>query len=287
MNLSVPPPLASPSGSQASWADEVASRVSAALREELALYPKPGLVSPIDCGSHPDMRAETFLDSIRTLEPYFGEFARAGSRGVDLPALQHIGLAAETAMLETTQGRNTHRGAIFCLGLLASAAGWRWKHGARENLGLIVAARWGSQIPRAQSLPTEPTTSHGLSVCRNFQVRGVRGEAADGFPTVFNKALPVFRTALSRTDRAHAALRTFFAIMAEAEDTTLLHRGGEVAWDFARRAARDCLDLPDGLLMQEALRLHEYFVARNWTAGGTADLLSATLFADGEDTCLA
>lgn len=280
MNLPLPVSIPLTPGRQSSWADEVAAQVSAALREELNLYPKPGLVSPIDCGSHPDMRAETFLDSIRTLEPYFGEFARAGSRGVDLPALQHIGLAAETAMLETTQGRNTHRGAIFCLGLLASAAGWRWKHGAHENLGRIVAARWGSQIPQA---PTLPPTSHGLSVCLKFHVRGVRGEAADGFPTIFQMALPLFRSATAHSNRSHAALRTFFSILAHSEDTTLLHRGGKSAWDFARQSARNLCALSDELLRREALRLHEHFVARNWTAGGTADLLSATLFADSQE----
>src|ERR1700733_3514756 len=94
-----------------------------ALTEELATYPKPGLVSFVDQGSHPDMDAVCFLISIAAIKTFFGEMAEAGADGCRLLDLQRIGISAEESMLNATGGRNTHRGAIYCLGLLAAAAG--------------------------------------------------------------------------------------------------------------------------------------------------------------------
>src|SRR5688500_7492269 len=90
-----------------------------ALYTELTLYPKPGLVSPIDSGAHDDMNMATFMRSLFALRSYFREIARAGSRHADFAELQSLGLAAEHRMIAATRGANTHRGAIFTLGLLA------------------------------------------------------------------------------------------------------------------------------------------------------------------------
>ena len=92
-----------------------------ALYEELLTYPKPGLVSLIDSGSHNDMNGKTFLASIQALEEYFGAISHAGSRGAGFTELNQLGLAAEQAMLDATGQVNTHRGAIFILGLLVAA----------------------------------------------------------------------------------------------------------------------------------------------------------------------
>src|ERR1700683_544182 len=101
----------------------IARCAASALTEELATYPKPGLVSFVDQGSHPDMDAECFLASIGAIKNFFGEMAEAGADGCRLLDLQRIGICAEESMLDATGGRNTHRGAIYCLGLLAAAAG--------------------------------------------------------------------------------------------------------------------------------------------------------------------
>ena len=52
-----------------------------ALYEELALAPKPGLVSPLDSGSHSDMTVQTFLRSLFALRSYFRDIAAAGDDG--------------------------------------------------------------------------------------------------------------------------------------------------------------------------------------------------------------
>jgi triphosphoribosyl-dephospho-CoA synthase len=111
--------------------DHIANTAGAALLAELDTWPKPGLVSHVDQGSHTDMDAGTFQASTAAIVPFFAQLTEAGAGGADLPALRDIGLAAERAMLSATGGVNTHRGAIFGLGLLCAAAGASWssEHG--------------------------------------------------------------------------------------------------------------------------------------------------------------
>jgi triphosphoribosyl-dephospho-CoA synthase len=245
-----------------------------ALREELATYPKPGLVSLVDSGSHPGLNASHFLASITTLEPFFAELAEAGAREAGFGELQTIGRAAEAAMTEATGGENTHRGAIFCLGLLVAAAG---TGSPAADLGRVVQARWAPAIPPARDLPA---VSHGLAVCRALGLEGVRGEVRRGFPSVYQTGLPTLQDTLP-AGREAARVQAFFALLAVCEDTTLIHRGGAKGWAFGRDAAREFLvaggmTAPDGPARAEAI--HREFVHRHLTAGGAADLLAATLF---------
>src|SRR5260370_4159773 len=104
-------------------AELIADQTVLALLQELAAWPKPGLVSYVDSGSHTDMDAAILQASAEMLRPFFAELARAGQDGSDMAGLRAIGLRAEAAMLAVTGGVNTHRGAIFGLGLLCAAAG--------------------------------------------------------------------------------------------------------------------------------------------------------------------
>ena len=154
-----------------------------ALHAELVLTPKPGLVTPVDQGSHRDMDASTFLRSLWSLRHYFTLIADAGARGAEFHALRDLGIAAETRMLRATAGINTHRGAIFSLGLLSAACGAALRAGLPfipRILCEIVRSKWGSEIAASNS----PSHSHGAAMRRRFGVGGARMEAAFGFPTV-------------------------------------------------------------------------------------------------------
>jgi len=262
----------------------IANGVCRALREELATYPKPGLVSPVDCGSHPDMDAACFEDSIACLEPFFARLAAAGSAGAGLAELQMIGLEAEAAMLAVTGGRNTHRGAIFSLGLLAAAAGWQAQYSDRISLGEIVCERWGRDLPLPSALPE---TSDGIAMARRYGCTGARGEAKAGFPSVYRHGLPVLRDALRVAPRREAVVQTFFTLLVHCEDSTLLKRGGAEGRAFATEAAGKFLQ-SGGVFQsgweEQAVGIHNGFVARNLTAGGVADLLAATLFIHDQET---
>src|SRR3569832_2200957 len=74
------------------------------LHAELILYPKPGLVSLIDSGSHDDMDALTFMRSLFALRSYFVRMAQAGIDGAPFTSLRRYGVEAEQRMLAATGG---------------------------------------------------------------------------------------------------------------------------------------------------------------------------------------
>lgn len=253
-----------------------------ALYAELALHPKPGLVSPLDSGSHDDMDMGTFLRSLFALRGYFRAIAAAGAAGEGFAALRDLGIAAERRMLAATGGINTHRGAVFGIGFLAAAAGWRMRRGLTLRgaaLGETVADLWGAEILAAA--PQAPV-SHGSRAIQRYGARGARQEAADGFPTLLTLAVPALDNALTNGAGPERALvQTLFTLMAELEDTNLLHRGGPAGLAFVRGEARRFLDR-GGVFQAEwrakALALHRVCIARRLSPGGSADMLAAAHF---------
>ncbi|WP_018259991.1 triphosphoribosyl-dephospho-CoA synthase MdcB [Methylobacterium sp. WSM2598] len=262
-------------------ADAIAQAAASALRGELDTYPKPGLVSPVDSGSHADMDVGTFRASARAIAPFFADLALAGAAGAPMPALRRIGLDAEAAMRAATGGVNTHRGAIFGLGLLCAAAGALPGAGAGA-LGRLVRKRYGEAILDGPVLLHAP----GARVRRRHGVGGAPAEASAGFPTLYRVGLPALhRGRRLRPDAPDAArVETCLALIAHLEDTNLLHRGGPEGYTFARAAAAQFI--AEGGVAQPDWReraegLHHAFVSRNLSPGGAADLLAMTLFVDG------
>lgn len=253
-----------------------------ALYREVALAPKPGLVSPVDSGSHTDMDFSTFVRSLQALRGYFPAIARLGMQTPTYAQLQCCGVDAEQRMLQATNGVNTHRGAIFNLGLLCAAAGVDIALAgscSAESVSQRVADLWGPAI-----MVTAKTTqdSHGAVVQRRYGSGGARAEAAAGFPSAIRIGLPAYRAALAQTQCTQlAAVQCFFTLMAELEDTNLLWRGGRHGLAFAREAATTFLDR-GGVYVQDwqsqAQTLHTQFVARRLSPGGSADLLGIVLF---------
>jgi triphosphoribosyl-dephospho-CoA synthase len=255
-----------------------------ALHRELALSPKPGLVTPICNGSHRDMSAQTFIRSLVALRGYFPAIAAAGYSGGEFRELQALGLAAEKRMMAATGGVNTHRGAIFALGLLAASAASLVSENPRSAFaGDEVAARcaslWGADIlATARSAPD----SHGIAAGRKHGAGGARAEAAAGFPTVIGVGLPAYREALQETCcETSAAVQTLFALIAHVTDTNLLHRGGPQGLALAQEQARAFLRA-GGVLnpnwRENAHDIGAQFIALRLSPGGSADLLAATLF---------
>lgn len=252
------------------------------LRLEAETWPKPGLVSPIDSGSHADMDIDMFRRSAAALEPFFAALAEAGAQASAMGRLRVIGLEAEAAMLRATGGVNTHRGAIFGLGLLCAAAGMRARGlvDPALPLGAVVAAHWRDGILQGPEL----LHSHGGAARRRFGAGGARHEAAAGFPTVYRVGLPALRRGAALSGDGQAArVQACFALIVHLEDTNLLHRGGLDGLRFAQSAARAFLiqggvGQPDWLAHARAV--HRAFVARRLSPGGSADLLAMTLFVE-------
>ncbi|MGZ9718978.1 triphosphoribosyl-dephospho-CoA synthase MdcB [Rhizobium miluonense] len=252
-----------------------------ALILELETWPKPGLVSHIDNGAHADMDAELLRLSARTLEPYFIALAEAGAMDADMDRLRQIGVEAEKAMRDATGGVNTHRGAIFGLGLLAAAAGLRATCDWQAPLGALIAVRWGQDI--ITKAPEHD--SHGSVVARRYHLGGARAEAAAGMPSVYDIARPalVEGRRLAAGDEEAARVHACMALIVAVGDSNLLYRGGLEGLNFARDKARAFL--ADGGVGRanwrwDAKAIHEAFVMRHLSPGGCADLLAMALFTE-------
>ena len=249
------------------------------LYDELALEPKPGLVSFVDAGSHDDMDGGTFLRSLFALRRYFPQVTALGAAGASFAQLEALGIVAEARMLRATRGVNTHRGAIFTLGLLCAAAGAVDMAGDRctpQAVRAMLLVRWGDALGERAGRPRD---SNGARAASRHGLRGAGLEAALGLPSLFEHVLPALRAARAagaseRLARLHALVKA----MAVLEDTNLVHRGGLDSLRDVQALAREWLR-GGGALHADALgrarRLHAEFVARRLSPGGAADLLAA------------
>jgi triphosphoribosyl-dephospho-CoA synthase len=259
---------------------DIAELAVAAIRSEAELTPKPGLVDRRGSGAHTDMNLDMLRASAEALRDAFIECASAArelSVGPDLRAtIGRIGRAGEAQMLEATGGVNTHRGALWALGLLSAGAA------VSDSLArtVDVAARLAA-IPDGAATPT---TSHGAVARQRHGVRGAAGEAQSGFPHVRLIALPALRSARrSGADESTARLESLLALMARLDDTCVLHRGGASGLRAVQSGAQAVLDAGGFGTTQgrsHFTALDDLCLARRLSPGGSGDLLSATLFLD-------
>jgi triphosphoribosyl-dephospho-CoA synthase len=264
----------------------VAELAVRALVEEAKLTPKPTLVDRRGGGAHDDMDLEMLQRSAYALRSTFWDLATRARRCTPSRRLREdlaaIGRRGEGAMFDVTGGVNTHRGAIWTLGLLAAAA-------AMAPPGAVPAdiAALAGQVAvfPDRYIPTE--ASHGYLVARRYGVAGARGEARCGFPHVVGVALPALRTAREAgCPERLARLDALVALIASVDDTCLLHRGGRAALRDAQTGAQAVLAAGGSgtAAGRRALQSLETALLRhNASPGGSADLLAAALFLDALD----
>jgi triphosphoribosyl-dephospho-CoA synthase len=262
--------------------------VVACLIDEARLSPKPGLVDRRGSGAHDDLSLALMSRSAHSLEPAFVVMARAGQRA-DAPTsalretLARIGREAEATMMAATGGVNTHRGAIWALGLLVAAAAIQPGNTGPSQTASIAAAiaahpdRFG---PRR-------TGHKGEQACLRFKVAGARGQAQAGFPQVIEFGLPELKRSRARGDgETSARLNALLAIMSRLDDTCLLSRGGLTALKQLQEAAGAALTAGGAGTVLGRRALHQLdadALASKLSPGGAADLLTATLFLDRID----
>ena len=266
----------------------LAESAVSALLQELNAYPKPGLVSEKDSGAHADMDYALMCQSARALFRPFACVAAAGREARPFePFLLQLGLSAERVMLHATGGVNTHRGAIFTLGMLIAAAARAGALAAPltpDGIRAVLIETWGGALQAHASSDT-CGSSHGALVRRATGAGGARIEAAHGFPRIFETGIPVYRQALADgLDSNAARIQTLFALMEATEDSNVIFRGGSEAATFVRGSAADFLAAggchADGWFARGET-LHRTFIERNISPGGCADLLAGTILIAG------
>ena len=278
---------------RAAVCERAASLCCRALLFEVGVTPKPGLVDREGSGSHRDMDIFTFFSSTSALSAYFARCAAAGfalsgrPAPETLEAVRPLGRMAEGAMLEATGGVNTHKGAVFSLGLLAAAAGRLRTPGpvpADDVLGACRDMTAGLTARDFAGLTEETARTAGQRFYLRFGAAGVRGEAEAGFPLVRDCGLPKLREALARglspNDAGCAAL---LAIMARNPDTNVFARGGEEALREVRAKAAALLEAEPFPSRASLRALGRELTARNLSPGGSADLLALCFFLHFEE----
>ncbi|WP_447891189.1 triphosphoribosyl-dephospho-CoA synthase [Pseudomonas hormoni] len=265
-------------------AERLADLAVDALIDEADLSPKPALVDRRGNGAHTDLHLGLMHASALSLWPAFKEMAQAaieiGEVGLPLrEALGRVGREGEQTMLATTNGVNTHRGAIWALGLLAAAAALEPESRGPGSVTLR-AARLALLDDRYAPRPL----SHGAQVAQRYGARGAREEAQLGFPSVLQRALPQLK--ISRAaghGEQNARLDALLAIMTQLSDTCVLYRAGEHGLHTMQLGAQAVLDAGGSASLAGRRRLHELdeqLIALNASPGGAADLLAACLFID-------
>lgn len=262
----------------------IANIAQKSLLYEVCITPKPGLVDRENNGSHRDMDIFTFLDSASSLWPYFHQCVQIGRNTAALPAaetlaqLRYPGKLAQYRMLQCTSGVNTHKGAIFSLGILCAAAG-RLEPEQRTEAAILAqcAAMTAGLTQELTQLSTPQTV--GEQLYKRYGISGIRGQAEAGFPAVLHTGLPVLRAGLAQglsiNDAGCAAL---LHLIAAAEDTCLISRSNleirnRIASELSQLLAKTPYPSPEVLR-----RLDQDFVKQNLSPGGCADLLALTLF---------
>lgn len=272
-------------------AEDAASLAVRSLLYEVCITPKPGLVDRDNNGSHRDMDIFTFMDSASVLQPYFEKCVRIGRRTAALPAeetfsaLRWPGKLAEGEMLRATVGVNTHKGAIFSLGLVCGALGrlphekWSDPEAVLAQVSAMTAGTVerelaGAAHPAHPAHPDETATA-GEAAYRRYGVTGVRGQAQAGFPSVLEKGLPVLERGLAAGksfDEAGSA--ALLALLSAAEDTNMISRGGIEAQRKEAERLRKLLEhrpYPD----RETVKgLDREYIEKRLSPGGSADLLA-------------
>ncbi|MCC7705673.1 triphosphoribosyl-dephospho-CoA synthase [Janthinobacterium sp. GW460P] len=262
-------------------------QVLQALLDEATLTPKPGLVDLRSRGAHTDLNWALMCHSACALQPVFAAMAQAGWESDDDDQLRQrigaIGREGEAVMLAATGGVNTHRGAIWALGLLATAAAQQGARGA-SLAPLAVAARAGALARLHDRGAPGATGNKGELACVQYGVDGARGQARAGFPLVTGAGLPALHASRARGDNETTArLNALLAILSQLDDTCVLSRGGESALLELQTGAAQVLAAGGAATAagtQALLALEAVALARGVSPGGAADLLAATLFLD-------
>ena len=243
-----------------------------ALQAELDTPMKPGLVGPGSNGAHSDMSIALMQKGLNAIRPFLPGMADAA----DVRALTRIGIDAEEAMLAATGGVNTHRGAIYALGLALNAA-FKVLSGSAERdierlMQSCMARIAGEQSSESINEVPARDESNGSAAVREYGVKGARQMAADGYSALFADWLPFYRGIASDSWRLQ---KTLLRIMSTLDDTCVIHRAGYGRAQEVKREAAGLLQSfsPEGL---EALC--GQYAREGVSPGGAADMLSLTVF---------
>lgn len=269
------------------YADFIASTAQRALLYEVATTPKPGLVDCRNSGSHKDMDMFTFVDSACVLTPYFAACTRAGityknkSPHDCFEAIRPLGIQAEAHMSKATGGVNTHKGAIFTLGILCAALGMSFTvYETGDLLDVFKLCADMTSTSLAQDLADvseQNARTFGERMYALYGLPGVRGEVAGGLKSIREISLPLLKKLTDEGMRLQdAGMRVLLALMAQVYDSNTIRRAGMEEQQWLMEEAKSLCNAAGETA--EIERLDDVLIRKNISPGGCADLLAVTYF---------
>ncbi len=273
-------------GLDESYEEDIGSWAVQSLLWELFTTPKPGLVDCRNNGSHKDMDLFRFGSSVAALAPYFAQCAKIGREGREKPReelfddLRFLGRQGESKMLRATCGVNTHKGAIFSLGLLCAAAGKLGPSVSPETVCKEVALLCADTLNQELSCLTEGSAlTAGERLYCAHGISGAKGQAIPGFPAVLHTGLPVLKKGLLLGHDFHrAGCAALLAMLIEEPDTCLISRSSSERYASLREELDAFLKKNPYPTPEEMAHLDDLFIRENLSPGGCADLLALCYF---------
>lgn len=269
-------------------AAHIGAMAAKALLYEVCVTPKPGLVDRDNSGAHRDMDIFTFLGSTAVLQPYFTQCAAIGMETRELPPVETFGrirlagMLAEQIMFRETGGINTHKGAVFSLGLACAGAGrlgGECPMNPADLLARCAAMTEGITRQDFANVTRGNAVTAGERLYAEYGITGIRGQAERGFPAVLETGLPVLEKGLAKgMDMDQTGAAALLAILAATDDTNLIARSDRKTQQQTAREIARLLEENPYPGKDTLTRLDQTFTARNLSPGGSADLLALTLF---------
>lgn len=264
---------------------------SMALQAELDTTPKPGLVDRNDNGAHRDMDHALMQRSIQALHPYFVRLAQLGFTGKQPchDEIVNIGIEAEREMFKATGGVNTHKGALFSIGLAAVALAGESFCRITQAEGCGTMAYNDVNSKQIQSLSNSiaslarlfPDTNgtHGSKAKANNILKGALDNAREGYTQLFKAWLPFYIDRIAEGDN-YALHKTLLRIMCDLDDTNIVYRTSMETMQEVKTEARQMLDTSRNIVNFEAAlqAMNTDYIHRNISPGGSADMLSLVVF---------
>lgn len=264
---------------------------SMALQAELDTTPKPGLVDRNDNGAHCDMDHALMQRSIQALHPYFVRLAQLGftDKQPCHDEIVNIGIEAEREMFKATGGVNTHKGALFSIGLAAVALAGESFCRITQAEGCGTMAYNDVNSKQIQSLSNSiaslarlfPDTNgtHGSKAKANNILKGALDNAREGYTQLFKAWLPFYIDRIAEGDN-YALHKTLLRIMCDLDDTNIVYRTSMETMQEVKTEARQMLDTSRNIVNFEAAlqAMNTDYIHRNISPGGSADMLSLVVF---------
>lgn len=264
---------------------------SMALQTELDTTPKPGLVDRNDNGAHRDMEHALMQRSIQALHPYFVRLAQLGFTGKQPchDEIVNIGIEAEREMFKATGGVNTHKGALFSIGLAAVALGGEafCRITQAEGCGTMAYNDVNSKQIKSLSnsiaslarLFPDTNGTHGSKAKANNILKGALDNAREGYTQLFKAWLPFYIDRIAEGDN-YALHKTLLRIMCDLDDTNIVYRTSIETMKEVKTEAKQMLDTSRNIVNFEAAlqAMNTDYIHRNISPGGSADMLSLVVF---------